>query len=66
MSTVIFHKSRSYLEIPCACIVTLIEDPQILGATVINLVATATWCPEFVHPCSVMLVLPFCVEGSKL
>jgi hypothetical protein len=28
------------------------DDPQILGATAdIILVATATWCPAFVHPC---------------
>ena len=26
------------------------EDPKILGATVRNLVATATLRPEFVHP----------------
>jgi hypothetical protein len=28
----------------------LTQDPQILGATVQNLVATATWRPEFMHP----------------
>jgi hypothetical protein len=27
------------------------EGPQILGAAVQNLVATATWRPVFVHPC---------------
>jgi hypothetical protein len=26
------------------------DDPITLGATVQNLVATATWCPRFVHP----------------
>jgi hypothetical protein len=28
------------------------EDPQVLGATVQNFVATATWRPGFVHPCT--------------
>jgi hypothetical protein len=27
-------------------------DPKILGVTVKKLVATATWCPGFVHSCS--------------
>jgi hypothetical protein len=27
------------------------EDPQILGATLENLVSTVTWCVGFVHPC---------------
>jgi len=27
------------------------DDPQILGVAA-NLVAKATWCPEFVHPCN--------------
>jgi hypothetical protein len=28
------------------------EDPQMLAATAEKLVASATWCPEFVHPWS--------------
>jgi hypothetical protein len=28
-----------------------IEDPQILGSTEQNSVATATWCPGFEHRC---------------
>jgi hypothetical protein len=27
------------------------EDPQILGNTIRNLIATAAWCPGFVNPC---------------
>jgi hypothetical protein len=30
------------------------EDPQILGATIQNLVAWATWQPGFVHPCNAL------------
>jgi hypothetical protein len=30
---------------------TRIEDPQILDATIENLVAMATWHGGFVHPC---------------
>jgi hypothetical protein len=29
-----------------------VEGPQIVGATVQNLVAQVVWRPEFVHPCS--------------
>jgi hypothetical protein len=31
------------------------EDPQILGATAQNVVATATWHPGFVHPCTTLV-----------
>lgn len=51
----IVKKSRSHLSIFCAKRVTwnkfLIEDPQILGTIVQNLVTKVTWHPEFVHPC---------------
>jgi hypothetical protein len=53
----IFNKSRRHLKILEARIVTWSkfhnEEPQIglLGATVRNLVATATWHSIFVHPC---------------
>jgi hypothetical protein len=50
----IFQTSRSYLEILGARRVTCnkfhTQGPQILGATVKSLVATATCCPRFVHP----------------
>ena len=49
----ILQKSSSHLQLLGVTRVTWskfhIEDPQILGATVQNLVARATWCPGFVH-----------------
>jgi hypothetical protein len=38
-----YPKSRTFLWVH-------IVDPQILGATVVNLVAWANWCLGFVHP----------------
>jgi hypothetical protein len=53
----IFQRSTIHLQILGARSMSLskyhTEDPQILGATVKNLVATATWCPRFVHRWSV-------------
>jgi len=49
-----FTKIRGHLKILGTIRVTSkfhFEDPQILGATVQNLGATAIWDPEFVHPC---------------
>jgi hypothetical protein len=50
-----FQKCRNPLETKGATTATLgkfyTEDPQILGATVQNLEATAMWLPGFVHPC---------------
>jgi hypothetical protein len=54
----ILQKSRSYLEILGAWRVIRskfnTKDPQTLGATIKNLVATQIWCREFVHPCSIL------------
>jgi len=51
----IVKKSRSHLNIFGARMVTwskfLIEDPQILGTIVQNLITKVMWHPEFVHPC---------------
>ena len=51
-----FQKCGSHFKILGAGRVTLIRfctnDSQTLGATVENLVSTATWRPGFVHPCS--------------
>jgi len=42
------------------------EDPQILGDTVPNLFAMATWRSEFVHPCPTFIYLDWGIkhEGS--
>jgi hypothetical protein len=51
-----FKKCRNYLKILGARRVTCgtfhTGVPQILGDTLYTLVATATWRPGFVHPCS--------------
>jgi hypothetical protein len=51
----IFHRCRSHLKIPGTRWVAWskfhTEDPEILGATMLNLVAQATWHPGFVHSC---------------
>jgi hypothetical protein len=50
----IFEKSRNHLKILEARRVTRnkfhTEAPQILGVTIQNFVAKATWRPGFVHP----------------
>ena len=50
------QKCKSHLKILGAWRVTWskyhTKDPQVLGSTVQNLVATATWRPGFVHRCS--------------
>jgi hypothetical protein len=50
-----FQRCRSHLKIPGTRWVAWsnfhMEDLQILGATMQNLVAQATWHPGFVHPC---------------
>jgi hypothetical protein len=54
-SAQIFRNSRSHLQVPGTRRVTWCkfrtEDPQILGATVQNVVATVSLRPGFVHPC---------------
>ena len=56
----IFQKSRSHLEmlrlrrVTCSKVHT--EDPQILGATVHNVVATANWRPAFAHSWPYILI----------
>ena len=51
-----FQKCKSHLKILGAWRVTWskyhTKDPQVLGSTVQNLVAAATWRPGFVHRCS--------------
>jgi hypothetical protein len=48
-----FSKSRSYLKIIVAILVTCskfhTEDQKISGVTTENLISWATWVPEFVH-----------------
>ena len=54
-----FQKSRSHLKILDArrvtCSMYHTQNPKILGASVQNLVALATWRQGFVHPCSINL-----------
>ena len=49
----VFEKSRSHLKILGARRVTKFhtENPQALGATVHNVIATAIWCQKFVCNC---------------
>jgi hypothetical protein len=68
----IFQKSRSHLKIPGARTVAWSKfhthDPQILGATIQNLVTMATWYfdPVFLHPwCSVMCFFRHSSETSE-
>ena len=64
-------KSRRFLKILEAIRTTRrkshTEDPQILGATVQNLVALATWHQEFVHPWTMLkeLLWVFSVYTGK-
>jgi len=55
MGAQIFQKSRSHFNILSARRVTCrtfrTEDPQILSATIQNLVARASGSPGFVYPC---------------
>jgi hypothetical protein len=53
------QKSRSHLKILGARSKFRTEDSQILGANVLNLVATATGRPGFLHPW-----LTWCTQGQ--